>query len=38
MEIMRDCIQLKIPNKVDGEVGKNWGEITNYLEYFNEKN
>ncbi len=38
MEIMRDCIKLKIPNKVDGEVGKNWGEITNYLEYFNEKN
>ena len=36
MEIMRDCVKLKVPNKVDGEIGKNWGDIKHYNEYFNE--
>jgi len=36
MEIMRDCVELKVPNKVDGEIGKNWGDIKHYNEYFNE--
>ena len=36
MEIMKDCGELKVPNKVDGEIGKNWGDIRHYNEYFNE--
>tara|TARA_B100001093_G_scaffold199790_1_gene191973 strand:- start:6660 stop:8540 length:1881 start_codon:yes stop_codon:yes gene_type:complete len=36
MEIMKDCVELKVPNKVDGEIGKNWGDIRHYNEYFNE--
>ena len=36
MEIVKDCVELKVPNKVDGEIGKNWGDIRHYNEYFNE--
>ena len=36
MEIMKDCVELKVPNKVDGEIGKNWGDIRHYNEYINE--
>ena len=35
---MRDCVELKVPNKVDAEIGKSWGDITDYVEYFNEEN
>ena len=38
IEIMRDCVELKVPNKVDAEIGKSWGDITDYVEYFNEEN
>ena len=38
VEIMRDCVELKVPNKVDAEIGKNWGDVKDYKEYFNEKN
>ena len=34
MEIMRDCVELKVPNKVDGEIGKSWGDVIDYREYF----
>tara|TARA_R110000850_G_scaffold231328_1_gene356245 strand:- start:18605 stop:20479 length:1875 start_codon:yes stop_codon:yes gene_type:complete len=34
MEIMRDCVKLKVPNKVDGEIGKSWGHVVDYREYF----
>ena len=34
IEIMRDCIDLKVPNKVDAEIGKSWGEVVDYEEYF----
>jgi len=27
IEIMETCVTLKIPNKVDYESGKNWGDI-----------
>ena len=27
-EIMEDCVELKVPNKVDYEVGDNWGDIS----------
>tara|TARA_R100001377_G_scaffold23603_1_gene12749 strand:+ start:6 stop:1889 length:1884 start_codon:yes stop_codon:yes gene_type:complete len=37
MEIMRDCVKLKVPNKVDGEIGKSWGDVIDYREYFNGK-
>ena len=37
IEIMRDCVELKVPNKVDAEIGKSWGEVTHYEEYFDEK-
>jgi len=36
MEIMKDCVELKVRNKVDGEIGRNWGEIKDYKEYFSE--
>ena len=26
-EIMENCVNLKVPLKVDAEVGPNWGEI-----------
>ena len=26
--IMEDCVKLEVPNKVDYEGGKNWGQIT----------
>lgn len=26
-EIMRECVKLQVPNKVDVEIGKSWGEI-----------
>ena len=35
VQIMKDCVKLEVPNKVDAEVGKNWGEVTHYEEYFN---
>ena len=38
IEIMRDCVELKVPNKVDAEIGKSWGDVKDYEEYFNEKN
>ena len=37
MEIMRDCVKLEVPNKVDGEIGKNWAHVVDYREYFSEK-
>mgnify|MGYP003632427428 CR=1 FL=1 len=37
MEIMRDCVKLKVPNKVDAEIGKNWGNVVHYEDYFNDK-
>jgi len=34
---MSDCTPLCVPNKVDAEVGKSWGEATiHYKEFFNE--
>ena len=27
-EIMENCVELKVPNKVDYEVGDNWGDIS----------
>ena len=36
IEIMAECVPLVVPNKVDAEVGKSWGEaLVNYREYFN---
>ena len=35
-EIMRDCVELKVPNIVDAEIGSSWGDVKNYNEYFNE--
>ena len=35
-EIMRDCVELKVPNIVDAEIGPSWGDVKNYKEYFNE--
>ena len=35
-EIMRDCVELKVPNIVDAEIGSSWGDVKNYKEYFNE--
>tara|TARA_R100001443_G_scaffold24201_4_gene36425 strand:- start:6888 stop:8771 length:1884 start_codon:yes stop_codon:yes gene_type:complete len=37
MQIMRDCVKLEVPNKVDGEIGKNWADVTDYREYFNNE-
>jgi DNA polymerase I-like protein with 3'-5' exonuclease and polymerase domains len=34
IEIMRDCVSICVPNKVDAEVGKSWGEVKEYKEYF----
>ena len=27
IEIMENAVQLQIPNKVDSDVGDNWGEV-----------
>jgi len=36
IQIMADCVPLAVPNKVDAELGKSWGEATfNFKEYFN---
>lgn len=32
VEIMRDCVPLKVPMKVDCELGENWGEAKHSLE------
>ena len=37
VDIMRDCVELKVPNKVDAEIGPSWGDVTDYKEYFNEE-
>jgi DNA polymerase I-like protein with 3'-5' exonuclease and polymerase domains len=37
IEIMRDCVELKVPNKVDAEIGASWGDVKHYEEYFNDK-
>lgn len=34
IEIMKNCVEMKVPNKVDAEVGKSWGDVKNYKEYF----
>ena len=36
IEIMRDCVELKVPNKVDAEIGTSWGDVKDYKVYFNE--
>ena len=38
IEIMKNCIELKVPNKVDAEVGESWGEVVQYEKYFSEEN
>ena len=37
IEIMRDCVELKVPNKVDAEIGPSWGNVKHYEDYFNEE-
>jgi len=38
IKIMADCVPLVVPNKVDAEIGKSWGEaIVSYGEYFDAK-
>jgi DNA polymerase I-like protein with 3'-5' exonuclease and polymerase domains len=32
-EIMKDCVKLKVPSKVDIEIGPNWGEIVKEKEW-----
>ena len=37
MKIMSECTPLRVPNKVDAEIGRSWGEATvHYKEFFNE--
>ena len=37
MKIMSECTPLCVPNKVDAEIGRSWGEATvPYKEFFNE--
>ena len=37
MKIMSECTPLCVPNKVDAEIGRSWGEATvHYKEFFNE--
>ena len=37
-EIMENCVKLKVPNIVDAEIGKTWGDATqSYTEVFNER-
>ena len=31
-EIMENCVELKVPNKVDYEVGDNWGDISEQID------
>ena len=31
-EIMENCVELKVPNKVDYEVGDNWGDISEQMD------
>ena len=31
-EIMENCVELKVPNKVDYEVGDNWGDISDKID------
>lgn len=38
IEIMKNCIELKVPNKVDAEVGESWGKVVQYEKYFSEEN
>lgn len=38
IEIMKNCIELKVPNKVDAEVGESWGEVVQYEKFFSEEN
>ena len=38
IEIMESSVSLKVPNKVDAEIGKSWGDVKDYEKYFNEKN
>ena len=36
MQVMADCTPLCVPNKVDAEIGKSWGQATvHYKEFFN---
>ena len=35
IQIMSDCVKIKVPNLVDAEIGNSWGEATvNYEEFF----
>ena len=35
---MENCVQLEVPNIVDAELGKTWGEATtSYKEAFDER-
>jgi len=37
-EIMENCVKLQVPNIVDAEIGKTWGNATqSYVEVFNER-
>ena len=37
-EIMENCVKLQVPNIVDAEIGKTWGNATqSYTEVFNER-
>jgi len=36
IEIMSDCVSIKVPNLVDAEIGDSWGTaLKNYEDYFN---
>ena len=36
IEIMSDCVSIKVPNLVDAEIGDSWGTaVKNYEDYFN---
>tara|TARA_R100001230_G_C5566905_1_gene89825 strand:- start:227 stop:595 length:369 start_codon:yes stop_codon:yes gene_type:complete len=38
-EIMENCVILKVPNVVDAEIGKTWGQATkDYREVLSERN
>ncbi|SVC39955.1 uncharacterized protein METZ01_LOCUS292809, partial [marine metagenome] len=38
-EIMESCVKLQVPNIVDVEIGKSWGDATKkYQEVLNERN
>jgi hypothetical protein len=39
IEIMSDCVSIKVPNLVDAEIGDSWGTaLRNYKEFFNATN